>query len=220
MSLTFPENNKRFFKIRICMVCLSFLVRQTRIEKYAGGNGNMNEDLEEKMIGSHRIFDGQLLKVLRDTVQLPNGKEAVREWIDHPGAAAVVPILSDGRIVMVRQYRYPVHKITLEIPAGKLDPEEAPEKCALRELKEETGYTAHTLRKLTAMRTAMAYTNETIYLYAAENLDAGAQCTDEDEFINTEIFTPEEIYRMIEAGHIDDSKSIVALLMMKNFLMK
>lgn len=179
----------------------------------------MNKNLEEKMIGTRRVFDGKLLKVSADTVLLPDGKEAVREWIDHPGAAAVVPVLSDGRIVMVRQYRYPVHKATLEIPAGKLDPGEAPEACALRELKEETGYTAHTLKKLTAMRTAMAYTNEKIYLYVALDLDAGAQCPDADEFIGAEIFRPEEIYRMIETGQIDDAKSIAALLMAKQFLL-
>lgn len=173
----------------------------------------MNETLEEKMLKSERVFDGQLLKVRKDQVILPNGKEAVREWIEHPGAAAIVPVLSDGRIVMVKQYRYPMGKVTLEIPAGKLDPNETPIDCAIRELKEETGYTAHKIEHITTIGTAMAFSNEVIHLYIAENLDAGKQCPDEDEFINAAVFTRKEIDQMVQSGQIDDAKTIVALLM-------
>lgn len=175
----------------------------------------MEKQLEEKMIKSQQVFDGCLLDVYKDTVLLPNGKEATREWIKHPGAAAVVPILSDGRIVLVKQYRYPAGKVTLEIPAGKLDPNEAPEHCALRELREETGYTAHSIKKMTVIGTTMAFSNELIHLYVAENLDAGAQCTDEDEFINTVVLSEEEIERLIVAGEIYDAKTLTALLLVK-----
>jgi len=97
----------------------------------------MDEGLIEKKINSTRVYDGVLLKVNKDVVELPNGKQAVREWIEHPGAAAVVPLLNNGKIVMVRQYRHPMGKVTLEIPAGKLDgPDEDPLDCARRELKE------------------------------------------------------------------------------------
>lgn len=175
----------------------------------------MSENLEEKMLKSEHVFDGQLLKVRKDRVTLPNGKEAVREWIEHPGAAAIVPVLSDGRIVMVKQYRYPMGKVTLEIPAGKLDPDEAPINCAIRELEEETGYTAHKIEYITSIGTTMAFSNEVIHLYIAENLESGEQSPDEDEFINTAIFTREEIDQMIQSGQIDDAKTLVALLMTK-----
>ena len=110
----------------------------------------MYEDLIEKKLTSEDIFDGNLLHVKRDTALLPNGEQATREWIKHPGASAVIPYLPDGQIILVRQYRYPVQRVTLEIPAGKLDgPDEDPYVCAVRELSEETGYTAKTIEKLT-----------------------------------------------------------------------
>ena len=100
----------------------------------------MDEELMEKKIGSETIFDGNLLHVRRDTVCLPNGKSATREWIQHPGASSVIPVFPDKQILLVRQYRYPIGQVTLEVPAGKLDsPEEDPLTCAKRELSEETG---------------------------------------------------------------------------------
>lgn len=172
-----------------------------------------DKDLEEKFIKTEHVFDGRLLKVRKDTVLLPNGKEATREWIEHPGAVAVVPILNDGRIAMVKQYRYPMGKITLEIPAGKLDQGEAPDKCVARELKEETGYTANKIRKIATIGTTMAFSNEVIHLYIAEDLVEGEACPDEDEFINVEKYTKEELHTMIKDGMIDDAKSLVAILM-------
>lgn len=173
----------------------------------------MDEDLKEVFVKSERVFDGALLKVRKDTVALPNGKEAVREWITHPGAAAVVPILDDGRIAMVRQYRYPVDKVTLEVPAGKLDQAEDPEVCVRRELREETGYEAKTIRKVAAILTTPGFSDERIHLYVAEGLAAGKQCPDEDEFIHVVKFTREEIAAMIRSGEIDDAKTMLALLL-------
>ena len=173
----------------------------------------MSKELEEKFIKTEHVFDGQLLKVRKDTVLLPNGKEATREWIEHPGAVAVIPILNDGRIAMVKQYRYPMGKVTLEVPAGKLDKGEAPDTCVMRELKEETGYTANKIRKIATIGTTMAFSNEVIHIYVAEDLVEGEACPDEDEFINVEKYTKEQLHTMIKDGTLDDAKSLVAILM-------
>jgi ADP-ribose pyrophosphatase len=170
-------------------------------------------DLVEKFIKSEVVFEGNLLTVRRDTVELPNGKHATRELIQHPGAVAVVPIRNDGKILLVRQFRYPVDQLTLEIPAGKLDPGEEPEACAKRELEEETGYKAKKLRLLSSILTTPGFTNEVIHLYLAEDLVLAEQCPDEDEFIDVEVFTKEEIRKMIENGTISDAKSLLGLLL-------
>lgn len=170
-------------------------------------------DLVEKFIKSEVAFEGNLLTVRRDTVELPNGKHATRELIQHPGAVAVVPIRNDGKILLVRQFRYPVDQLTLEIPAGKLDPGEEPEACAKRELEEETGYKAKKLRLLSSILTTPGFTNEVIHLYLAEDLVLAEQCPDEDEFIDVEVFTKEEIKKMVENGTICDAKSLLGLLL-------
>lgn len=169
-------------------------------------------DLVEKFIKSEVVFEGNLLTVRRDTVELPNGKHATRELIQHPGAVAVVPIRNDGKILLVRQFRYPVDQLTLEIPAGKLDPGEEPEACAKRELEEETGYKAKKLQLLSSILTTPGFTNEVIHLYLAEDLVLAEQCPDEDEFIDVEVFTKAEIRKMIENGTICDAKSLLGLL--------
>ena len=170
-------------------------------------------DLVEKFIKSEVVFEGNLLTVRRDTVELPNGKHATRELIQHPGAVAVVPIRNDGKILLVRQFRYPVDQLTLEIPAGKLDPGEEPEACAKRELEEETGYKAKKLQLLSSILTTPGFTNEVIHLYLAEDLVLAEQCPDEDEFIDVEVFTKEEIRKMIENGTICDAKSLLGRLL-------
>ena len=175
----------------------------------------MYEDLIEKKVSSEAIFDGVLLHVKRDTVELPNGKEATREWIKHPGASSVIPILPDGRIILVRQYRYPIGEVTLEVPAGKLDaPDEDPLVCAERELSEETGYTAARITKLTTIATTVGFSNEKIHLYAAEGLTPGKQHTDEDEFINVVKVPLEEAVAMTRDGRIVDAKSVISILML------
>ena len=172
----------------------------------------MYEDLIEKKPSSEAIFDGVLLHVKRDTVKLPNGKEATREWIKHPGASSVIPLLPDGRIILVRQYRYPIDAVTLEVPAGKLDaPDEDPLVCAERELSEETGYTAEHITKLT---TIVGFSNEKIHLYAAEGLTPGKQHTDEDEFINVVKVPLAEAVAMATDGRIVDAKSVISILML------
>ena len=174
----------------------------------------MDEDLIEKKLSSEDIFDSTLLHVKRDYVELPNGNKSVREWIKHPGAAAVLPVLPDGRMIFVRQYRYPIQQVTLEIPAGKLDAvDEEPLVCAKRELSEETGYEADKYHFLTKLATTVGFSNEFIYVYAADGLTPGKQHTDEDEFINVVLLTMDEAMAKVKSGEICDAKSIVAILL-------
>ena len=175
------------------------------------GGSAMYEDLIETKCSGEHIFDGTLLHVRRDMVRLPNGKESVREWIHHPGAAAVLP---NGNVILVRQFRYPIGKVTLEVPAGKLDMEgEDPLHCARRELSEETGYTAEQYEKLTTIATTVGFSNEYIHLYLAHGLSVGQQHTDEDEFVNVVQMPFAEALEMVKTGEIIDSKTIISLLM-------
>lgn len=171
--------------------------------------------LKEKFLNSKVVFKGNLLNVFADKVELPNGKVASREYIKHPGAVAVVPITQEGNIVLVRQYRYPIGNVLLEVPAGKLDKGEEPDICALRELEEETGYVAKSIKKIASIYTTPGFTDEVIHLYIAENLTLSNPHPDEDEFLDVEIYSKEEIKTMIADGRINDAKSMLALLLAK-----
>jgi ADP-ribose pyrophosphatase len=169
--------------------------------------------LQEKFLDSKLIFKGKVLTMNYDTVLLPNGVKATREIIKHPGAVAVVPLANDGRIVLVKQYRYPVGKEMLEIPAGKLDKGEKTDDCARRELSEETGYLAGELIKLTSIYTTPGFTDEVIHVYLAKNLTIAERHPDEDEFINVELYTKDQVKQMITNGIICDAKSMIGLFM-------
>ena len=162
---------------------------------------------------NEEVFRGRLLKVQRDHVTLPNGKDTTREYIRHPGAVAIVPVLDDGRIVLVKQCRYPLGTLLWEIPAGKLDHGEAEDadECARRELSEETGYEAANWQYLVSIATTPGFSDEIIHLYKAWGLAKYAQHTDEDEFIGIEAFTVEQIKAMIADGEIYDAKTLCAL---------
>ncbi len=180
-----------------------------------------DEKLVEAKISSESVFDGNLLHVKKDQVRLPNGHEAVREWIKHPGASAIVPILPNEDIILVRQFRYAVNAVTLEVPAGKLDKVgEDPLLCAERELSEETGYVAKKIWKLTTIATTFGFSNEWIHLYAAKDLTKGKQHPDEDEFINVVKMPLVDAVELINAGKIYDSKSIISILMVARELGK
>ena len=167
----------------------------------------------EKHLATQEIFAGKILNMFVDTVMLPNGKTATREFVTHPGAVAIVPILPDGKMVFVRQYRYPVKKILYELPAGKLDSGEAPEHCALRELKEETGYMAKSLEKLTSIVTVPAFCDEVIHIFKASDLVLEEQQPDEDEFVESVVFDRHEVKQMIKDGSICDAKTLAGLLL-------
>lgn len=181
----------------------------------------MYEDLIETKLESENIFDGNLLHIKKDKVKLPNGGEAYREWVKHPGAAAVIPLTDQGEIILVRQYRYPIDEVTLEIPAGKLDiAGEDPLECAKRELSEETGYTAQEYKFLSKLATSVGFSDEVIYIYAAKGLKAGTQHTDEDEFINVVKVPLAEAVEMVLYGRINDGKSVTAILMLDRMMNK
>lgn len=178
----------------------------------------MSDALSEKLISSELIYDGRVVHLYVDTVQLPNGKTAKRELIRHVGAVALIPFDADGNVVMVRQYRHPLGRILLEIPAGTLNPNEDPDVCAVRELQEETGYKPGRLEKIGGIYLAPGYSSEYIYLYIATELSDSRLAMDEDEFIEIVRLPLEEALKRIGTGEIADSKTISALLLAKERL--
>jgi len=169
--------------------------------------------LKETKTASELIFDGKILHLYRDDIRLPNGEPAEREVIRHVGAVCVIPVLDDGRVVMERQYRYPVDEVILEIPAGKLESkEENHEAAVLRELEEETGYRAGTLIPLGKFYPACAYSDETIWMYLAKDLVMGDRHPDQDEFLDVELMELKELVQMVLAGEIPDAKTQIAVL--------
>ena len=166
----------------------------------------------EKTLTSKLLHIGRHINFKTDEIQLPSGKTTTRDIVDHPGAVAIVPILDNGRILLVKQYRYTTGKELLEIPAGTLEKGEALDTCARRELKEETGYTAGSMKKVLAMYIAPGYSNEMIHLYFATALKAGESHAEEDEDITLEVYGPDELLERIEKNTIEDAKTIAGIL--------
>ena len=169
-------------------------------------------NLKETKLSSKNVFQGRLLDVRKDEVELPNGKTSTREWINHPGAVCCVPILPDGKIALIKQYRYPVQSEMIELPAGKLDPNEEPEECAIRELQEEIGYRPKKLTFLTHIHPAVGFANEKMWLYLAEDLVPSESKLDEDEFLELIPTDFDEALELIWSGEITDVKTIIGLL--------
>lgn len=166
-----------------------------------------------KRVNRELKYQGSIIPVYSDTIELPNGKLVEWDYIDHLGAAAVVPVLEDGRIVVVRQFRNTLDRITLELPAGKKDVKDEPGlECAKRELEEETGYTSESLEWLVDICSWVAFTNEIIEVFVATDLKQSEQHLDEDEFVDVEAYTVEELKTMIFNGDIVDSKTITGVL--------
>ena len=168
--------------------------------------------LKETKLSSKIIFQGRLLDVRKDEVELPNGKTSTREWINHPGAVCCVPILPDGKVALIRQYRYPVQSEMIELPAGKLDEGEDPEDCALRELEEEIGYRPNKLTFLTHIHPAIGFASEKMWIYLAEDLEKTESKLDEDEFIELIPTSLDDAVEMVWSGKITDVKTIIGLL--------
>jgi ADP-ribose pyrophosphatase len=177
-------------------------------------------DLTEGTVSSEQVYKGALLDVRRDVARMPDGSTAPREWINHPGAVAIVACTDEGRIVLERQHRYPLHVDLIEIPAGKIDAGEDPLATARRELREETGYTAARWTHLTTMHPLCAYSNERIEIYLAEGLTLESARLDEGEFLEVFTATLEEALGWIEAGKISDSKTIIGLFWLDRMLRK
>ena len=166
----------------------------------------------EKTITSEIAYNGGFIKIKKDKVLLENGKESFREVMLHPGACAVVPVMPDGRIILVRQFRYAFMKEFLEIPAGKIDPNEEILTCARRELSEEIGYDSENMRYLGKICPSCGCMNEVIHLYVDKNLYEHQLAPDEDEDLQLVYVTRDEALAMIASGEIDDAKTICALL--------
>lgn len=175
-------------------------------------------DLTEHCISSEILAQGSLLTIKRDTVRLPNNNVSHREYVTHPGAVVVVPLLPDGRVVLERQYRYPLHQVFIELPAGKIDPDEDVLKTGQRELFEETGYTACEWIKLGVQHPCIGYSNEVIHIYLANGLVAGEHQRDDDERLEVFDLKFQDCLAMIQRGEITDSKTIAALFMAQLYL--
>jgi ADP-ribose pyrophosphatase len=174
--------------------------------------------LVEHTVAREEVFKGKLLHVVRDTVRLPDGGNATREYILHPGAVMVIPLLDDGRVVLERQYRHPVTEVMVEFPAGKLDPGEDRRACAERELLEETGYRAAEWARAGSLHPTIGYSNEFIDIWFARGLTLTERKLDEGEFL--EVFTarPAELMQWCRDGTVRDSKTLVGALWLQNFL--
>ncbi|MES2938525.1 MAG: NUDIX hydrolase [Pseudomonadota bacterium] len=172
--------------------------------------------LVEHTVDSREVFKGGFLRVVRDTVRLPDGGAAQREFIKHPGAVVVVPILDDGRLVMERQYRYPVKQVMVEFPAGKLDIGEDPLACGKRELLEETGYTAREWARAGAMHLAVGYSDEIIHIWFARGLALTRPQLDEGEFVEVISATPDEFLAWCRDGVVTDAKSLATAAWVQN----
>ena len=158
------------------------------------------------------MYTGSMLSMYSDTIVTPDGNTAKWDYIEHSGAAAVVPVLEDGRILLVRQYRNALDQETLEIPAGGIEPGETPLECVTREIEEETGFIAGKMTHLMTVITAIGFCDEKIPIYVATDLKLSKQHLDEDEFIDVEEYTIDEIKDMIFSGKIIDAKTISGVL--------
>ena len=171
-----------------------------------------DDHLIERQVSSQELLRGNFLRIQRDTVVLPDGNQATREFVRHPGAVAVVPLLDDGRLLLERQWRHPLGQVLLEIPAGKLDAGETTLSCAQRELLEETGYTAREWAHATWVHNAAAYSDEGIDLWFARGLTAGTPELDAGEFLETVIMGFDELDALARAGKLTDAKTLIALM--------
>lgn len=170
------------------------------------------DDMGERTKGSNKVYEGRVLSLRVDTVELPDGRETTREVVEHPGSVVIVPMLDPDRVVLVRQFRLPAEEALWELPAGTLGRGEDPDECAARELVEETGYRAGKLRRFCSFYTAPGYSSELIHAYLATDLVGVGQRVEEDEFIRVSVVELSEALRMIDEGEIRDGKTICGVL--------
>jgi ADP-ribose pyrophosphatase len=188
----------------------------------AGGSSGramagVDEQLVERRIKSDSVYDGHFLKVRRDEVRLPDGKTAFREYVVHPGAVMIVPFLDDGQLVVERQHRYPLDRVLVEFPAGKLDPDETTLACARRELREETGYAASEWAYAGRIHNACAYSTEFIEIWFARGLVPGPRQLDEGEFVEVHTTSEAALFELAASGELTDAKTMVGLLRLQQW---
>ncbi|MFM8901285.1 MAG: NUDIX domain-containing protein [Burkholderiales bacterium] len=173
--------------------------------------------LRETPVESRQVYQGHFLDVRCDQVLLPSGVLAQREYIRHPGAVMIVPLLDDGRVVIEHQFRYPLNRVMVEFPAGKLDAGEPPLLCAIRELREETGYSASQWARAGILHNAIAYSNEGIEVWFARGLQAGARHLDDGEFLDVSTSTLEALEEQARSGELTDAKTLIGLLWLRHW---
>lgn len=174
--------------------------------------------LIEVLTASEDVLQGHFLQVRRDTVRLPDSREATREYVIHPGAVMIVALLDDGRVVLERQYRYPVQAVMIEFPAGKLDAGEASLACARRELQEETGYTAREWARAGVLHPVISYSTEFIDIWFARGLSLGERQLDAGEFLDVFSAMPVELLAWCASGQVTDAKTLTGMLWLQNVL--
>ncbi|MBN1383753.1 MAG: NUDIX hydrolase [Elusimicrobia bacterium] len=173
--------------------------------------------MREKLLKKKKIYSGKILNLFADNVLLPNGKTSKREYIHQPNAVAAIPFIDNKRIILVKQFRYPIHEITYELPAGKIAKKEKPLICIKRELEEETGFTSNNIKKLISFYPSTAFSTEVLHIFTAKNLRKVKTKPDEDEFIESEIVHYEKALEWISSGKILDAKTIIGLLYYRIF---
>ena len=173
--------------------------------------------LRETLVESRQVYQGHFLDVRCDQVRLPSGALAQREYIRHPGAGMIVPMLDDGSVVVERQFRYPMNRVMTEFPAGKLDAGEPPLSCAVRELREETGYRANHWAYAGVLHNAIAYSNEGIEVWFARGLQAGVRHLDDGEFLDVTTSTLEVLEEQACSGELTDAKTLIGLLWLRQW---
>ncbi len=172
--------------------------------------------LREETVSSITVYQGDFLHAKRDVVTLPDGSQASREYIVHPGAVMVVPLLDDGRLVVERQYRYPVDRAMIEFPAGKLDPGETSLACAQRELWEETGYVAREWARAGVLHPVISYATEFIDIWFARGLTQKERHLDAGEFLDVLAVEPHDLLEAVQGGQLTDAKTLTGLLWWQN----
>ena len=180
-------------------------------------NDGSDRHLIETTVSSETVYRGHFLELKRDVVALPDGKQAGREYVIHPGAVMVIGLLPDGRLVMERQYRYPVRQTMIEFPAGKLDPGEGCLACAQRELLEETGYRAKRWARAGVMHPVIGYATEVIEIWFADELTLGERHLDAGEFLDVFTATQDELETWMHNGQLTDAKTIVGMMWLKQW---
>lgn len=178
----------------------------------------MYSNLYEKTLDSQQVFEGKIVNVRRDTVELINGKTSFREVVEHSGGVVVLAVDEYERAYMVRQYRYPAGRPMLEVPAGKLEKGEVPLNAAIRELREETGLTAEKIVYFGVTYPSPGFCDEQLHIYLALGLTQGEACPDEDEFLNVEVIELDKLVKMAVRGELQDGKSINAIFIAREYL--
>ena len=173
---------------------------------------------EEKTMKSDKLYEGKIISLRIDTVELPDKKYSKREIVEHPGGVAIVGVTDENEILLVKQYRKAADRVLLELPAGKLEVNEEPKETAFKELKEETGYRAEKLEYLLEFYTSPGFSTEKVYIFLAENMEKGEQELEAGEFIDVESYKIDDLIDMINKGDIIDSKTIIGIYTMKNRL--